>query len=58
MSKKKLHSSTFSKVKHYFGEKHDLPDFEDYVVKACLKDLTLQEKVEEARKPLFLKRYE
>lgn len=58
MSRKKLHSPTLSKVKHYLGAKEDLPDFEEFVAKACIKDLTLQEKVEEARKPLFLKRYE
>lgn len=58
MSRKKLHSSTLSKAKQYFGEVEDIPDFEEFVVKACLKDLTLHDKVEEARKPLYLKRYE
>lgn len=58
LSRKKLHSPTLSKVRRYFVEKEDIPDFEEFVVKTCLKDLTLLEKVEEARKPLYLKRYE
>ena len=57
MSRKKLHSPTPSKAEQYFGIE-DIPDFEEFAVKACLKDLTLQDKVEEARKPLYLKRYE
>jgi hypothetical protein len=58
LSRKRLRSTTLSRTKQYFGEVEDIPDFEEFVVKACLEDLTLQKKVEEAKKPLYLKRYE
>lgn len=58
MSGKKVRSSMVEEAKHYLEEQGELPDFEELVVKVCLRDATLEEKVEEASKPLYLKRYE
>lgn len=57
MSGKKNHSLMLEEAKRYLKEQ-ELPDFEELAVQVCLRDITLEEKVEEARKPLFLKRYE
>ena len=35
-----------------------LTDFEELIAKMCLRGMTRKEKMTEARKPLYLKRYE
>jgi hypothetical protein len=58
VSRKKLQSPTLDRDNRYLGVTEETRDFEEFVVKEYLKELTLQEKVEEAKKPLYLKRYE
>lgn len=53
-----MSSQVFEKIEKSFKAERSYADSEEPTVKISLKDMTQEEKIHEASKPLYLKRYE
>ncbi len=58
MSKKKADALVLDAIKKSLTAEKGLIDFEELTVKIRLKDITKEEKIQEASRPLYLRRYE
>lgn len=58
MSVKKMSSQVFEEIEKNFEAKRSYVYPKEPTVKISLKDMTQEEKIQEASKPLYLKRYE
>lgn len=57
MGENEASSQILERVQKDLGEK-SLADLEKFTIKISLKNLSREEKIQEASKPLYLKRYE
>ncbi|UCE95150.1 MAG: hypothetical protein JSV51_05275 [Candidatus Bathyarchaeota archaeon] len=57
MGENEASSQILERVQKDLGEKN-LADLEKFTIKISLKNLSREEKIQEASKPLYLKRYE
>jgi hypothetical protein len=55
---KKASSQVFEEIEQKFATEKSHRDLEKLTVKISLKDLTQEMKIQEASKPLYLRRYE
>ena len=53
-----MSSQVFEEIEKSFEAERSYVDPEEPTVKISLKDMTQEEKIQEASKPLYLKRYE
>jgi len=53
-----MSSQVFKKIEESLEAEGSYADSEESTVKISLKDMTQEEKIQEAGKPLYLKRYE
>ena len=58
MSGKKTSTQVFEEIEQNLRAKENRVELEKLTVKISIKDLTQEEKIQEASKPLYLKRYE
>ncbi len=58
MRGKKTSSQVFAEIDKDLKGEESPPDLEKLAIKISLKDMTLEERIQEASKPLYLKRYE
>ncbi|MFP3984801.1 MAG: hypothetical protein ACLFU9_02370 [Candidatus Bathyarchaeia archaeon] len=58
MKEKKASLQIFKEIERNLGAKNSDVVLEKLVVKISLNDMTTEEKIREASKPLYLKRYE
>lgn len=58
MSKKKTDPLVLEAIKKGLTAEKGLLDLEELTVKINLRDITREEKIQEASRPLYLKRYE
>lgn len=58
MSGKRMTSQVFEEIKGNPKAEKNHIDLEQLTAKMSLKDMTQEEKIQEASKPLYLKRYE